>query len=214
MNRARGFTLVELLVTMTVASILLAWGIPNLQLTLAANRLATQTNNFTTALALARSEAMQLGVPVTLCKSANGTSCAATGGYQQGWIVFAENTGAAPGAFNASAVTYAAGAVSNLPIRRANGSVLAAGTPVPAGGITSAPDQILATGLPISGGNTLTGNNNISNRITFDSQGMTMMLGTFTVCDAKRDGHERRIVVNMTGRAELQRSDGDGAASC
>ncbi|NJM11542.1 MAG: hypothetical protein HC889_06370 [Synechococcaceae cyanobacterium SM1_2_3] len=29
---------------------------------------------------------------MTLCKSADGATCIATGGYQQGWIVFVDET--------------------------------------------------------------------------------------------------------------------------
>ena len=36
---------------------------------------------------LARSEAIKRNATVTLCRSADGLSCAASGGWQQGWIV-------------------------------------------------------------------------------------------------------------------------------
>jgi type IV fimbrial biogenesis protein FimT len=43
-----------------------------------------------TALNLARSEAVKRSVRVTVCKSADGATCAAGGGYEQGWIVFVD----------------------------------------------------------------------------------------------------------------------------
>jgi type IV fimbrial biogenesis protein FimT len=36
----------------------------------------------------ARSEAIHRNARVLLCKSVDGASCATTGGYEQGWIVF------------------------------------------------------------------------------------------------------------------------------
>jgi type IV fimbrial biogenesis protein FimT len=41
-----------------------------------------------TAFNLARSEAVKRSVRVTVCKSADGATCAAGGDYEQGWIVF------------------------------------------------------------------------------------------------------------------------------
>jgi len=41
-----------------------------------------------TSLNLARSEAIKGNVRVTLCVSSNGTSCAASGGWELGYIVF------------------------------------------------------------------------------------------------------------------------------
>lgn len=85
-----GFTLMELIVTMAIAAIVVTLGVPSFQEMLRNNRLATQTNEFLAALNLARSEAIKRGVRVSLCKSADGASCTSSGGYQQGWIVFAD----------------------------------------------------------------------------------------------------------------------------
>lgn len=81
----RGFTLIELLVTMAVAAILLTVAVPNFQLFVMNNRMASQANDLITAFNLARSEAVKRAVNVTVCASSNGTSC--TGGWNQGWIV-------------------------------------------------------------------------------------------------------------------------------
>ena len=90
MNTKRGFTLMELMITVAIMAIVLAVGIPGFQALLRENRLAAQTNAFLTALNLARSEAIKRGRRVTLCKSADGATCATDGGYQQGWIVFVD----------------------------------------------------------------------------------------------------------------------------
>lgn len=81
----RGFTLVELLVTMAVAAILLTIAVPNLQMFVLNSRMASQANDLITAFNMARSEAVKRAASVTVCASSNGTSC--TGTWAQGWIV-------------------------------------------------------------------------------------------------------------------------------
>lgn len=81
----RGFTLIELIVTVAVLAILLSIAIPNYQTFVLNSRMASQTNDLVTALNLARSEAVKRAADVTVCASSNGTSC--TGGWAQGWIV-------------------------------------------------------------------------------------------------------------------------------
>ena len=90
MDRSSGFTLMELIVTLALAVIVLTLGVPSFQDALRNDRLTTRTNDLIGALQLTRSEAITRGVRVTLCKSANGTSCASSGGYEQGWIVFVD----------------------------------------------------------------------------------------------------------------------------
>ena len=83
-----GFTVIDLMMTLAVAAVLLALAIPSFN-TLALNkRITAQTNEFLSSLALARSEALKRVSPVTVCRSANGTTCANSGGWEQGWIVF------------------------------------------------------------------------------------------------------------------------------
>lgn len=88
--RNTGFTLMELIVTMALAAVLLTLGMPIFQEVIRSNRLATTVNKFVGALQLARSESIKRGIRVTLCKSADGSSCTNDGGYEQGWIVFAD----------------------------------------------------------------------------------------------------------------------------
>jgi type IV fimbrial biogenesis protein FimT len=81
----RGFTLIELLVTLAVAAILLTVAVPNFQMFVLNNRMASQANDLITALNMARSEAVKRAASVTVCASSNSTSC--TGTWEQGWIV-------------------------------------------------------------------------------------------------------------------------------
>ena len=89
-SRSRGFTLVELVITLAVAAILLTLAVPNFSQFVKNNRLITQANDFVTALNVARSEAIKRGDRVTLCKSSDQVSCAGSGNWEQGWIVFVD----------------------------------------------------------------------------------------------------------------------------
>jgi type IV fimbrial biogenesis protein FimT len=79
-----GFTLVELLVVMTIAAILLAVGIPNLRSFIISNRLATASNDFFSALNLARSEAIKRSGSVTLARKSSTTK-----NWSEGWTISA-----------------------------------------------------------------------------------------------------------------------------
>jgi len=95
MPREQGYTLIELMVTLAVAAIIVTIAVPGFGNLLAEQRLVTTTNHFVTALHLTRSEAVKRGTRVSLCASADGTSCGSASGYSAGWIVF---EGPEPGA--------------------------------------------------------------------------------------------------------------------
>lgn len=93
MRRAHGFTLIELMVTLSVMAILLSIAMPNFQSFILNSRITTQTNNFIMALMLARSEAVKRGSTVTVCSSTNGTKCAGSSNWEGGWLVFVDANG-------------------------------------------------------------------------------------------------------------------------
>lgn len=86
----RGVTLIELLVAMSVLSILLAVGVPSFSQFTANTRLNSYANILFSHLSLARSEAIKRNTHVAICKSADGLTCAGAGDWSQGWIVFAD----------------------------------------------------------------------------------------------------------------------------
>jgi type IV fimbrial biogenesis protein FimT len=92
MNKAHGFTLIELLVTIAVGAILLMVAVPNYITFVLNGRMAAQSNDFLSALQLARSEAVKRGFPVSVCKSANSATCTTAGTWAQGYIVFTDGS--------------------------------------------------------------------------------------------------------------------------
>lgn len=89
-GRAAGLTLIELLVTIAIAAILAGLAAPSFRELLASNRLRSHASAMLSSLLLARGEAIKRNGRVVLCKSATGTACTTDGGWEQGWIVFAD----------------------------------------------------------------------------------------------------------------------------
>ena len=85
-----GFTLIELIITLTIAAILLTVAVPGMSRFINNNRLSTVANDFIGDLSLARSEALKRGSQAGMCKgSASGCAGAGTP-WADGWIVFAD----------------------------------------------------------------------------------------------------------------------------
>lgn len=88
----RGFTLVELLVTLAVMAILLTLAAPAFSEFLSNQRLTTQTTQIASAIASARSEAVTRAKTLTLCASADQSNCAGSD-WEAGWIMFVDEDG-------------------------------------------------------------------------------------------------------------------------
>lgn len=92
-----GFTLWELLVSVLVAGIVLGLGVPNFLEFQRNNTMSAATNEFVTAILMARAEAVKRQVPVTLCASADpigAPGCSITGaGTNGGFIVWIDENG-------------------------------------------------------------------------------------------------------------------------
>ncbi len=109
-RRAGGFSLIELLVVLSIAVILLGIGVPNMQQYIVSTRLATAANEFFTALNVARSEAVRRGQQVTVIT--NGT--AGSRDWTTGWTMFVDTN--ANGTLDAGEEVLRVGAALDAPM--------------------------------------------------------------------------------------------------
>jgi type IV fimbrial biogenesis protein FimT len=85
----RGFSLLELLVTIAIISIFLLIGLPNFHEFIVKNRVETQVQQIISAINYARSEAINRNQVITFCKSNNRQTCG--GQWRDGQIILAGN---------------------------------------------------------------------------------------------------------------------------
>lgn len=90
--RCRGFSLIELMVTIAVLAILLTIGLPSFQGSLQSNRVTTVNNELVAALSLSRSEAIRNTRGSGICPSKGGVECDGDD-WSDGWIVWADENG-------------------------------------------------------------------------------------------------------------------------
>lgn len=199
-KHARGLSLIELLVTLSIAVILLTIGVPSFTNMMAANTASSFANDLLVDINYARSEAITRGTRVVVCKgtaTAAGSGCAA-GNWEGGWKVFED--------CNDNQVINDA----TCPDRNGDGA--------------ADNESVLRVHAALSDGWTLRGNANVANRITFRPDGRTGNNGTLVACQGGvlNVGNQTRssaVVVLGTGRARVsQDRDGNGvpddAASC
>lgn len=90
-KRNQGFSILELLVVLAIASILVGVGIPSFQSTIKRNSVQSHQNDLSSMVSVARSEAVGRGDVVTICGSSNLTSCSGSSDWSTGWIVFVDD---------------------------------------------------------------------------------------------------------------------------
>jgi type IV fimbrial biogenesis protein FimT len=92
-----GFSLIEVLIAVALASVLMLLAVPAFQTMQARRAVAAAVATFESDFALARSEAIRRGHSVTICNSSDGAQC--LGGtssnvdWTQGWIIYPQTSG-------------------------------------------------------------------------------------------------------------------------
>lgn len=180
MKKHSGFTLVELLIVLSIVGILITLGLPSTGTFLRGNQLVASTNELLSALHVARAEAIKTNGRVTICESSDGTDCSTTGNWKNGWIVFIDTDGNGGGT---GAVCTAATANTDCLLRVHLGF-----------------DE---TQLTIAG---LDANGVAIQSFTFSSRGLpknnngSPQSGTFSIC-GNNDG--RAVVLSLSGRVRI-----------
>lgn len=182
-QRAGGFTLLELIITIVVLAIVAAFAVPSFQQTVMNNRLAAQINEASSLISYARGEAAKLqdGV-VTVCASADSASCSGAGTWETGWIVFRDVD-------------------ADRTIDAGVDQLLKVSGPL-AGGNT-----FRIRGLTSNGGNFI---QFASNGFPVPPAGSSAA-GTIMICDSRGADWARAIVVGVAGQVRLARNT-DGTA--
>lgn len=87
---ARGFTLLELLVTIAIGVLVIGWAVPSFFHLVRDARRTASVNDFVTAVHFARSEAIKRARRIVLCRSGDGQRCerGEETGWEAGWFVF------------------------------------------------------------------------------------------------------------------------------
>ncbi len=88
-----GFTLIELMITLSVMAIVATVGVPSFMSIIASNRVTAASNGMVTALNLAKSDAIRSGQNSVLCKSKDAATCDAKLNWSDGWLLFNDTNG-------------------------------------------------------------------------------------------------------------------------
>lgn len=200
-RNSAGFTLIELIVVLTIAGVLLGVALPSFRSFVANNRLSAQSNELLGDLHFARSEAIRRGTRITICKSSNPTAASPTcdastsNPWTTGRVIFIDG-----------------------------GTVGTIDTAAPA-------DEILRVRGSLEGSNRLLGDSNNGSpiRIIYRETGITESLASLAglassvsdaqlrLCDLRGATFGRAIVISLTGRARVTSPGTNktgGALSC
>lgn len=182
MKKINGFTLIEMMVVITLVGILISVAIPSFQEMIKNNRSTSIINTMQGSLMYAKGEAITIGQSVSLCKrdGANGgVVCDNTQNWEDGWIVFRD--------VNANGVIDAEDCTTTIA------------------------DCTLRLSEALKPPITLRSNGTIGNIITFNSRGFAQNTGVFSLCDNRGASKALGIKVALTGTLKrLTDTNADG----
>lgn len=178
--KARGFTLMELLIAVSVAAILAGIAAPNFQSMIQESRQESRVNELTGALFYARSEAIKRSSRVSVCARSSNTSCGTN--WDKGWIVYIDNA-ENPGVIDAAE------------------TVLKIASSLPTGFTVTNSAIVQGSSNAIQRPYVRFGPRGLSN---------WRGSGTFTFCDNRGTSAARSINISMSGDVRQGRADGSG----
>lgn len=181
----RGFTLVELMLTVIVLAIVVGLAVPSFQALIMNNRITSQVNEITSLISYARSEASKLpDATLTVCPSTDGSSCVNSAAWEGGWIVMRDTDG--------DRILDAGDGDEILRVFQG----LRGGNTLRVSGLSSSGGtyiQFAGNGYPVP-----------------ESLGASAV-GTLSICDSRGADEAKAVVVSVSGQTRLARdSDNDG----
>jgi type IV fimbrial biogenesis protein FimT len=195
-----GFTLVELIITLTIVGILATIAAPGMNNIIKDHRLTTQANDLLADLTLARSEAVRRGTWVTVCKTSDPSA-------------------ASPVCNTTASAQWTAGRI--IFVDSGSGTTANDGN-----GVLNTNETVLRLREVLEGGNKLHGDNaytgtttGTASNITFLATGMTKLEpkvvayppGEFenqmVLCDSRGPSQARRIDIHISGRARVAKTN-------
>jgi len=84
----KGFTLIELIIVLSMISILTAYGLPNYRTFKQNQTMTTEINRLSSTINFARSQSIIIGQHVILCSTTSFTACDGNSQWHKGWMVF------------------------------------------------------------------------------------------------------------------------------
>lgn len=90
MYKIKGFSLIELMIAMTIVIILVGYALPNLNQLKLNQFMDSERNRLTVALNYARNTAIHNQNFIVICPSSSGKSCDSKSNWHNGWVVFTD----------------------------------------------------------------------------------------------------------------------------
>jgi len=185
----KGFTLIELMVTISIASVVMGLAIPSFMDSINSNRLTATANEFVAALNYTRSEAVKRGIQVTMAPTS-----ATAAQWESGWTIFVD--------INENEAFNDDGDSNLCETNATNGS--------PTEDCLLRSHDVLAGGVTLRSSTATNYKNYAAYRPSGDS--VNHAGETFRVCDVTAaTTKSRTIVMNFMGRSSVP---GTNAATC